>query len=66
MLHSSEVVLTGSVSPTALDFDFANRLINYGIIDMKPVIFGSFEFKDAQAAFEQAIVPGTFRCIITD
>ena len=31
-----------------------------------PVIFGTFEFKDAQAAFEQAIVPGTFRCIITD
>lgn len=66
MLHSSEVVLTGSVSPSALDFDYANRLINYGIIDMKPVIFGTFEFKDAQAAFEQAIVPGTFRCIITD
>lgn len=66
MLHGDEVILTGSISPTGEDFYTANRLINYGIIDMKPVIAHTFKFEDAQKAFEQAIVPGTFRCIITN
>ena len=66
MLHSTEMIITGSVSPSATDFYTASRLINYGIIDMKSVIFGTFAFEDAQSAFEQSIKPGTFRCIITD
>jgi len=64
MLHGDEVILTGSISPTGEDFYTANRLINYGIIDMKPVIAATFKFEDAQKAFEKAITPGTFRCII--
>lgn len=66
MLHGDEVILTGAISPTGEDFYTANRLINYKIIDMKPVIAKTFKFEDAEQAFESAIVPGTFRCIITD
>lgn len=66
MLHGSEVILTGSISPDGHNFYTANRLISSGIIDMKPMIAKKFAFADAQKAFEAAIVPGTFRVIITD
>lgn len=66
MLHSSEKIITGSISPTERDFFTANRLISKHIIDMKPLIAASFSFNNAQEAFEKAIVPGTYRVIITD
>lgn len=66
MLHGNETVLTGSISPDGHDFFVANRLLNSGIIDCKPMIAKTFPFEQAQDAFEAAIVPGTFRVIITD
>ena len=66
LLHSHETVLTGAISPNGEDFFVANRLLNAGIIDCKPMIEKTFSFEDAQEAFEAAVVPGTFRVIITD
>lgn len=66
MLHGHETVLTGSISPNGEDFFVANRLLNTGIIDCKPMIAKTFSFENAQEAFETAVVPGTFRVIITD
>ena len=66
MLHGTETILTGSISPNAQDFFTANRLINSGIIDVKPLIAKKVPFADAQKAFESAVVPGTFRVIVTD
>lgn len=66
LLHGSEIILTGSTSPDGHDFFTANRLLSGGIIDCKPLIDHTVPFAQAQAAFEAAIVPGTFRVIITD
>ena len=66
MLHGTETVLTGSISPDGHDFFVANRLLSSGIIDCKSMIARTFPFAQAQDAFEAAIVPGTFRVIITD
>ena len=66
MLHGTETVLTGSISPDGHDFFVANRLLSSGIIDCKSMIAITFPFAQAQDAFEAAIVPGTFRVIITD
>ncbi|WP_461810799.1 zinc-dependent alcohol dehydrogenase [Faecalimonas sp.] len=66
MLHGSETILTGSISPNGEDFFVANRLLNAGIIDCKPMIEKKFAFEDAQKAFEEATVPGTFRVIIVN
>lgn len=66
MLHGTETVLTGSISPDSHDFFVANRLLSSGIIDCKSMIAKTFPFAQAQEAFETAIVPGTFRVIITD
>ena len=64
MLHSTQKILTGSISPTEIDFFRANRLISSGIVDMKSLIAATFPFEKAQDAFEKAIVPGTYRVII--
>lgn len=66
MLHGNETILTGSISPDGHDFYTANRLLSSGIVNCKPLIAKSFPFAEAQKAFEAAIVPGTFRVIITD
>ena len=66
MLHGTEAILTGSISPNPKDFFTANRLLNAGVIDCKPMIAETFPFEEAQKAFEAAIVPGTFRVIITN
>lgn len=66
MLHGTETILTGSISPDGNDFFVANRLLNSGIVDCKPMIAKTFPLEQAQEAFEAAIVPGTFRVIITD
>ena len=66
MLHSTEKIITGSISPTPQDFFKSNRLLSSGIIDMKKLIAARFAFEDAQAAFEQAVVPGTYRVIVTN
>jgi len=66
MLHGTEVIITGSISPTGEDFFRANRLINSGVIDVKPLIAKKVPFADVQKAFEAAVVPGTYRVIVTD
>lgn len=66
LLHGSEIILTGSISSDGHDFFTANRLLSGGIIDCKPLIDHTVPFAQAQAAFEAAVVPGTFRVIITD
>lgn len=65
MLHRDEIILTGAISPDNQNFYTANLLLSKGIIDCKPLISKTVPFSDAQSAFEAAIVPGTFRVIIT-
>ncbi len=64
MLHGTEMTLTGSISPNAQDFFKANRMLSFGLIDVKPLIAHRFPFEDIQQAFEQACAPGTFRVIV--
>ncbi|HSK68556.1 MAG TPA: alcohol dehydrogenase catalytic domain-containing protein [Candidatus Limnocylindria bacterium] len=66
MLHSSEMVLTGSISPDEVDFFKANRLLNLGIVSVRKLISAAYPLREAQAAFLHAIVPNTFRTIVTD
>ncbi len=63
-LHSSEAVITGAVSPSVRSFDRAVNLLSKGLIDPSRLISGEFAAEEAQAAFETAIRPDTFRCII--
>lgn len=65
-IHSSEIILTGSISPSVQDFSIANRLLSGGLVSSKHLIAKTFPFEHAQQALEQAVEPGTLRVIITD
>ena len=64
-VHSKEIEIIGTVSPSANDFVMASRLMKYELIDMTDVMDYVFPFEQAQEAFEQSIIPGTYRCIIS-
>ena len=63
-LHNSEAVITGAVSPSVRSFRRSCDALSKGIIDPTLLVSGSWDCHDAQAAFEAAIDPATFRCIV--
>ena len=58
-LHSSEKIITGSVSPSIQAFDTAVRLLNKGLINPSKLLHSVFEKEDAVEAFETSIRPHT-------
>ena len=63
-LHNSEAVITGAVSPSVRSFRRSCDALSKGIIDPDKLVSGVFDIDDCQKAFETAIRPDTFRCII--
>lgn len=63
-LHNSEAVITGAVSPSVRSFRRSCDALSKGIIDPGRLVSGVFAIDDCQRAFEAAIRPDTFRCII--
>ena len=63
-LHNSEAVITGAVSPSVRSFRRSCDALSKGIIDPDKLVSGVFDIDDCQKAFEVAIRPDTFRCII--
>jgi len=64
MLHNTERVITGSVSPSIASFDTAVRLLNKKLVDPSKLLSAVIPFEDAKKAFETAIRPDTYRVII--
>jgi len=64
-VHNKEIQIIGTVSPRAIDFLMASKLMEYKLIDMTDIIDHVFDFNQAQEAFNQSIIPGTYRCIIS-
>lgn len=63
-LHNSEANITGAVSPSIRSFRRSVNALSKGIIDPELLVSGVFDYHDCQKAFETAIRPDTFRCII--
>ncbi len=63
-LHNSETIVTGAVSPSVRSFQRSVNLLSKKLIDPSKLMSGVYEMEDAQAAFEAAIRPDTFRCVI--
>ncbi|MCF0237407.1 MAG: alcohol dehydrogenase catalytic domain-containing protein [Sphaerochaetaceae bacterium] len=63
-LHSTEKVITGTVSPSIQSFDTAVRLLNKGLVNPEKLIYGVYGLDKINQAFEDAIRPDTFRVII--
>lgn len=63
-LHSKEYEYIGTVNGGVEDFTRIVRLLNYDMINVDELIHGVYKFEDCQKAFEDAIKPNTYRCVI--
>ncbi|HFL3113564.1 TPA: alcohol dehydrogenase, partial [Clostridioides difficile] len=63
-LHSQEIRVTGTVSPTVRSFAQAVDCIAKGIIDVKPLIEKVYDYTDVKAALEDAMRPETFKVLL--
>lgn len=64
MLHNTEKIVTGTVSPSIGSFDTAVRLLNKGLVNPGKLLHAVYEKEEATRAFEEAIKPDTYRVII--
>lgn len=63
-LHSQEIKVTGTVSPTTTSFAQAVDCIAKGIIDVKPLIECTFDYTEIEQAMECAMRPDTFKVML--
>ncbi len=65
LLHDNEIVLTGTISQSAEDFQQAAEMISSSAIDMGPIISATYPFEQIKSAFEAAIDLSTYRIVVT-
>lgn len=63
-IHNSEIVITGSKSPSVRAFDTSARILSKGIVDLKPLLTEAYEKEEADTAFERACSMDTYRVMI--
>lgn len=63
-VHHKEIEIIGTVSPRPIDYVAAAKLIKYGLIHLEDVLEAVFPMEQAQAAFERAIAPDSYRCVV--
>lgn len=63
-VHYSEMVLTGSYSPSTEDFYQATRVLSKKLIDVGPFISKRFTIEEAQKAFQASLSPDNYRVLI--
>ena len=64
-LHSHNVIITGAVNPSVRSFTRACELLNKHLIDVTPLLSGTYPMDQCQEAFEAAIRKDTYRIAIT-
>jgi 2-desacetyl-2-hydroxyethyl bacteriochlorophyllide A dehydrogenase len=64
LIHYSEINLTGSISPKKFDFQRAVNLQNQGALPLGELIQKIYPFQEIQSAYENAILPGTYRIVV--
>lgn len=63
-IHSNEITVKGTVSPTEKSFAQAVDCIAKGIIDVRPLIDKTFDYHDVTEAMEYAARPDTFKVML--
>ena len=63
-IHNSEIIITGSKSPSIKAFDTSARILSKKIVDLAPLLTESYSMEEADKAFERALSPETYRVMI--
>ncbi len=64
MVHSTEVVITGSVNPNKSDFLTSSKLLSNNLIDVSLLISDQVTLDELDKGFQEAIDPSTYRIIV--
>ena len=63
-IHNTEIILTGSKSPSIKAFDTSARLISKMLVDLRPLLTESYSMEEADTAFERALSTDTYRVMV--
>lgn len=63
-VHSSEQIITGTVNPQKKDFLIATRLLSFNLIDVSELISDRVPLAEIDRAFEEAVLPDTYRIVV--
>jgi len=63
-IHNSEIVITGSKSPSIEAFDSSARILSKRIVDLTPLLTESYSMEEADQAFERACSMNTYRVMV--
>lgn len=63
-VHNSEIVITGSKSPSVKAFDTSARILSKKIVNLEPLLTESYPMEEADKAFERALSTETYRVMI--
>lgn len=63
-VHYKEYVITGSYSPSTIDFFRAGRLLSQGILDPTPFISEVYPMEEVEKAFLASLRPDTYRVAV--
>lgn len=63
-IHNSEIVITGSKSPSVEAFDTSARILSKRIVDLTPLLTESYSMEEATKAFNRASSMDTYRVMI--
>ena len=63
-IHNTEIVITGSKSPSVEAFDTSARILSKMIVDLRPLLTESYSMEEADTAFERAMSSETYRVMI--
>lgn len=64
VVHKKEYEIIGTLGSTTSEYYIATQLLERNMINTDLVIDYVFQMEDCQKAFEQAVVPGTYRVVI--
>lgn len=63
-IHNTEIVITGSKSPSVKAFDVSARVLSKKIVNLEPLLTESYAMEEADKAFERALSTETYRVMI--
>lgn len=63
-IHSSEQIITGTVNPQKKDFLAATKLLSAKLVDVSNLISDKVPLSEVDKAFNEAILPETYRIIV--
>lgn len=62
--HDNEIVLTGTISTSPLEFQQSAELVSSRVLDLRSIISATYSLDEIQPAFEAAVDLGTYRVVV--